>query len=154
MGASLMGYRRDQLIAQVFAPRTRQQVRAIDELLNELRLQPQAGATPITGPLTNPIINGAIFRTAARTVTQSGTILLTDWELRADATAGNLLLTLPTALAGKGVQIHVKKIDLTDNTVTVAGAGNDQIDGGATAVLTVQHESITIASDGSQWDIL
>ena len=49
----------------------------------------------------------------------------------ADATAGNLLLTLPTALAGKGVQIHVKKIDLTDNTVTVAGAGNDQIDGGA-----------------------
>jgi hypothetical protein len=38
--------------------------------------------------------------------------------------------------------------------VIIDGAGAETIDGGLTATLTTQFESLTIISDGSNWHIL
>lgn len=59
--------------------------------------------------------------------TANYTVLASDWgfsdvlNLMVDATAGNLIITLPTSgMYGKTIQI--KKVDLTMNTVTINGA--------------------------------
>ena len=71
---------------------------------------------------------------------------------------GNVTVNLPTAASafdnGLGRIYHIKKIDADADTVTVDGNGSETIDGGTTAVLTIQFESITIQSDGSNWHIL
>ena len=57
----------------------------------------------------------------------------------ADATAGGFTVTLPAASANSGRIVQVIKIDSTGNTVTVAGAGADKINGSATASLSSQY---------------
>lgn len=69
-----------------------------------------------------------------------------------DASGGNSTVNLPAASAN--AQITIKKTDATANTVTIDGNGAETIDGGLTAVLTTQYESITLISDGSNWFII
>jgi hypothetical protein len=73
--------------------------------------------------------------------------------LLCDCTANAITINLPTA-AGNVAKFHVKKIDASANTVTVDPAGGETIDGGATAVLQVQSESIDLVSDGTNWVIV
>jgi hypothetical protein len=68
-----------------------------------------------------------------------------------DATAGAVVLTLPTALSSKWRVYTIKKIDASVNTVTVDAAGAETIDGALTVVMTLQWERITIQSDGTAW---
>lgn len=69
----------------------------------------------------------------------------------ADASAGNIVETLPAASALTGKFYTVKKIDSTANTVTVARAGSDTIDGQTSVVLETQDSTITLISDGADW---
>ncbi len=75
-----------------------------------------------------------------------------------DATAGNVVITLPTAASafsgGIGRVYNVKKVDASANTVTVDGSGAETIDGAATQVLTDQYQSMTIQSNGTSWGVL
>lgn len=84
------------------------------------------------------------------TLTTSHTVVL------CDASSGPLSITLPAASANGGRLYHIKKADSSANAVTIDGDGLDTIDGGLTAVLTVQYESITINGDSVEdnWDIL
>lgn len=69
-----------------------------------------------------------------------------------DATAAAVTITLPAAVTG--AQIIVKKTDSSANVVTIATPSAETIDGVATTRLTVQHESITLVSDGTNWFII
>jgi len=70
-----------------------------------------------------------------------------------DATGGSFSVTLPLA-AESFKKIIIKKIDVSGNTVTVDGNGAETIDGQLNYQLTLQYESITIISDGTQWFII
>lgn len=109
------------------------------------------------GPFGSPLEQ----RTEAKieTVTGNTTLDSTHSTLLVNA-SGNVIITLPTAASAfnntDGVgRIHVvKKIDVDADTVTIDGNGSETIDGGLTAVITTQYESITIQSNGAFWSIL
>ena len=71
-----------------------------------------------------------------------------------DDTAGSTVtITLPAAASHTGRVYHIKKLGTTANVI-VDGNASETIDGGTTATLNTQYESITIACDGSNWSIL
>jgi hypothetical protein len=77
----------------------------------------------------------------------------TDGELliKADLAAG-FTIVLPTAVGNKA-KIHIKKIQAA-GAIIVDGNAAETIDGGLTATLNNQNESITIVSDNANWMII
>lgn len=71
-----------------------------------------------------------------------------------DATSGNKVLNLPAAATSVNYRIDIKKTDSSVNTLTVDPNGAELIEGGTTAVLTTQYESISIVCDGTEWWVL
>jgi hypothetical protein len=67
----------------------------------------------------------------------STTTTLTNWQVNVpiDATAGNLTVTLPDAIANSAKQIVLSRIDATANIVTIAAAAGQTIEGNATYVM-------------------
>lgn len=71
-----------------------------------------------------------VTASAALTVTQCGT-------LQVDATAGNIVLTLPASgVATDEALYEIDRLDATANTVTIAAAGTDTIGGAASVTLS------------------
>ena len=70
-----------------------------------------------------------------------------------DAVGGVVTIDLPSAAASRGKKYYIKKIGSTANVIIDASA-LETIDGGLTATLTTQYESITIFCDGTTWWIL
>ena len=66
--------------------------------------------------------------------------------------SGTFTITLPAAADNTGKLINIKNIGT--GTITVDPNETETIDGGLTAVLTVQYECISIISDGSNWYII
>ena len=69
-----------------------------------------------------------------------------------DTIGGAATIDLPAA-SNRKAEYVIKKLGSTGN-VTIDANGGDLIDGGATAVLTTQYESLTIVSDLSDWWII
>lgn len=90
----------------------------------------------------NPLIDGFIFNTYIITANYS----VTDGDtcIFADATGGNISVTLKTPAEMRKKRIVVKKTDASANTVTVVGT----IDGAANYVLTTQYQFVQVESDG------
>lgn len=67
-----------------------------------------------------------------------------------DATAGNLVVTLPKATAQWRKPYVIKKIDSSANTITITADTTvpDKIDGAATVVISLQYHTVYIVSDG------
>lgn len=91
---------------------------------------------------------------ATSTKTSNYTITGTDVVVFADATSGNVTITLPTASANTGYRFYVKRIDSTGNTVSIARSGSDTIDGQTSVSIAAQYDSYTIISNGSLWYII
>lgn len=70
----------------------------------------------------------------------------------ANASSGNVTVTLPTAVGNGGKYFFVKKVDSTGNKVIVSGAPS--IDGDATLELLLQYECVQLVSDGSNWYVV
>ena len=85
----------------------------------------------------------------AATVTM---VRATDHTKLCDCTSNAITVNLDAANAG--MQYVIKKIDATANAVTIDANGSETIDGGLTAVINTQYESVTIVSDGSNWFIV
>jgi len=68
------------------------------------------------------------LRIGTRTITADYNIQATDCEILADASAGNITVALPSALA-TGQIFRVKRIDSSGNMVTVLAQTTDLIDG-------------------------
>lgn len=91
---------------------------------------------------------------ATSTKTSNYTIGATDTVIFANATSGNVTITLPTASSTSGYRFYVKRIDSSSNTCAVARSGSDTIDGQTSVSLDLQYTSLTIVSDGSAWYII
>ena len=91
-----------------------------------------------------------------QTKTASYTVVLSDFGangtlfIRADATAGDMVITLPAASVTAGLTVIVKKVDATTNVVTISAAS---IDGLASRVIRVANVSSSIISNGTVYNI-
>ena len=70
-----------------------------------------------------------------------------------DATSGNLIGTLPTAVGNLGSFIHVKRVDSSVNTVTIDTTGSETIDNFDSLTLA-ENQNLMVISDGANWRIL
>lgn len=68
----------------------------------------------------------------------------------ANATGGNITVTIPTSIIGT---YNVKKIDSSANTVTIVPSSGT-IDGGASTIISQQYASISCIGNGTNLDIL
>jgi hypothetical protein len=89
-----------------------------------------------------------------RTETTSYLATLLDEVILCDATLGPITITLPTAVGNAGKLYSVKKIDSSNNRVTVDGNGAEPIDGDLDFDLKKQHEVIQVVADGTGWWIV
>lgn len=99
--------------------------------------------------------NVGVFPTFnTREINASETLEDDDYLVLVDATAGAVTATLPTAASKEGSKVTVKKTDVSVNAVTVEGDGSETIDGAANVSLAAQYDSVTVASDGTEWWIV
>jgi hypothetical protein len=91
---------------------------------------------------------GTATKTTSYTITSSDTVIF------ADATSGNVTITLPAASGLAGYRFYVKRIDSASNTVTVSRSGSDTIDGMTSFTLDLQYTAFAVVSNGSNWYIL
>jgi hypothetical protein len=89
-------------------------------------------------------------RRGMTSVTGNYTVLADDDILLIDATAGNITVTLPTAVGIKGKVYTTKRIDNSSNTVTIDGDGTETIDGSASYSL-FYLEFVELGSDNANW---
>jgi len=85
------------------------------------------------------------------TRTANYTAAATDDVILANATSGNIVVTLAAASGLTGHVYRIKKIDSSTNTVTITPNGSNKIDNASTVVMSVQYQSYEIVSDGSNW---
>ena len=99
---------------------------------------------------------GDLLASSLTVTTQTASYLIDpgDGVILMDASIGDLTATLPPAAANTDERFYIKKIDTTNNLVTVVPAGAEDIDGGPTAPLSNPYEAITVVSDGSNWWIV
>ena len=67
-----------------------------------------------------------------------------------DSTAGAMTVTLPT-ISAEGENYRLKRVDITNNEVTVTGTGGETIDGLVSLPLRVVDELNVVAVDDS-WE--
>lgn len=84
------------------------------------------------------------------TLTANTTLSYVQPQVLCNAAAGAFTITLPTAV-NSFTTYHVKKVDATANTCTIATTNAQTIDGAATKVLSTQYSSTTVVSDNSNW---
>jgi len=71
-----------------------------------------------------------------------------------DAAGANRTITLPSAATlTSGFTYVIRKLDSSNNTVIVDPNSTQTIDGVTTYTLTKQYETLTIVSNGTNWDI-
>lgn len=89
-----------------------------------------------------------------RTVTASEVLSIDDCNINVDASAGNVVLTLPSLdELWNGKLYSIKKIDSSAYTVTVTVDGGDSetIDGLTTLVIAFQYDAPKIVLDDTDW---
>lgn len=91
---------------------------------------------------------------SATTITSSTALTYTQSLVFVDATLGSVTLTIPSASGNSGKQFNIKKIDASINTIILDPIGSETIDGDTTLTVLNQYDSVTIASNGSNWFII
>ena len=106
-------------------------------------------ATPtITGKATLAGLVGA-----ASTKTANYTLTTSDHYILADATSGNLTLTLPAASGNAGLQYHITKTTAA-NQVIIDPNASETINGSSTFTIYATHDGLIIECDGVGWRIV
>lgn len=106
----------------------------------------------VSGGLPVWAADSASFSTT--TQTSNYTIGASDTVIFANATSGNVAVTLPAASSLAGYRFYIKRIDGSSNTVTVQRTGGDTIDGMTSFTIDQQYTAIAVISNGSAWYIL
>lgn len=98
----------------------------------------------------------AILRTlVSKTFTDTPyAVLTTDQVILVDASGGATTATLPTAVGVGGKTYTIKKTDSSVNAVIVATTSAQTIDGETTFSIEGQYDTITVISDGANWNII
>jgi hypothetical protein len=105
----------------------------------------------VAGSPATPTWQDTTYPTATKT--SNYTIGSSDTVIFADATSGNVTITLPAASGLAGYRFYVKRTDGASNTCSVAPASGT-IDGAASVSLDVRYMSLMVVSNGSAWYIL
>lgn len=74
--------------------------------------------------------------------------------VRTDCTSGAVTITLYTAVGNTGKSVAIKKIDSSANAVTIGTTSSQTIDGSTTYTINGQYNSITMVSNGTNWDVI
>ncbi|HAJ28120.1 MAG TPA: hypothetical protein DCG53_12900, partial [Syntrophus sp. (in: bacteria)] len=122
-------------------------------------------ADPLHGILRGTIATAAYLNalglpptilTPLRTITASGVVQSdTDYILLVDATAGDIVLQLPTVtLMALRREFWFKRVDATDHTVSLVPSGSETIDGQAGALLSTQNETLRLINTGLELSTL
>lgn len=111
-----------------------------------------ASGVTVSDPCGIKVINGQ-DPYPVRAVSTSQTVRIIDEVLLVDATAGNRTITLISAAATPN-QYTIKKTDSSGNTVTIAAAGSETIDGASTKVLSSQWDKATVVPSGGNWYVV
>ncbi len=88
---------------------------------------------------------------AVTSITEDYTVLATDAIILADATAGNITVTLPTAVGIAGRVYIIKKTDTTSNKVIIEGNGVETINLELNQGLAFEGDAPQLASDNANW---
>lgn len=108
-----------------------------------------SNVTITSGSISNIAIGGAIVtKNANYSATTS------DETILANASTGNVTITLPTASGNTGKTYIVKKIDSSANSVIIATTSAQTIDGITTRTFTSQYTGAQVQTDGSNWFVL
>lgn len=102
-----------------------------------------------------PAPSGGGSSSTTTVTTTSYSMVSTDYFIIADDdTAGSLMTInlLSAVTVGDGYEVTIKKRGSTA-TVVVDGNGAQTIDDSLTISITIQYESVTLISDGTQWFI-
>jgi len=127
-----------------------------------LRLDPESLCLNVetgTGHVTKAVnlsVNGSVAA-GNRTITADYSMPLNgeseDYVILADATVGNITVTLSPASGQKGRLLIVKKI-AGPYIVIIDGNSLETIDGSITYVLSSQYQYVSLQSDGTNWFII
>lgn len=93
------------------------------------------------------LISTLVAKSAAYTATAADNVIV------CNSTTAAFTVTLPTAVGALGRTYTVKKTDSSANAVTVDPNGAQTVDGAATYTLAKQWQSVTVVSDGANWQI-
>lgn len=104
--------------------------------------------------LDTGVITGKGFIAALTTKTTAYTLTATDSVILANATTAAFTCTLPTAVGITGRQYTIKRINSGANNVTVGCSASQVIDGAATKTLGSQWSTLTVVSDGANWQVV
>jgi hypothetical protein len=104
-------------------------------------------------PTSTLQVNGS-FSTALTIKTAAYTATSADHIIIGNATTAAFTVTLPTAIGIAGRQYIVKKTDATANAITVATTAAQTIDGASTVTVSIQWQTKTFVSDGTNWLII
>ena len=85
--------------------------------------------------------------------TATGSLDITKNVSFIDATSGDIVATLPTAVGNTGSFIHTKRVDSSANSVTIDTFGSETIDN-YTDIQLAENQNLMIISDGTNWRIL
>lgn len=111
----------------------------------------ESGVT-VSDPCGIKLIDGQVPY-PVRAVSADATVRVIDEVLLVDATAGSRTITLISAAATPN-RYTIKKTDVSANTVTIAAAGAETIDGASTKVLSTQWEKATVIPSGGNWYVV
>lgn len=89
---------------------------------------------------------------ALTTKTTTYTITASDRVIRCDASGGAFTVTLPAA-GNSGRTYEIIKVDTSDNAVTIAGDGAENIDDANTLALKRKYQSAELVDNGTGWNI-
>lgn len=84
----------------------------------------------------NSILNSGIYKTIPNFI---------------NAYTGSVVETLPTAVGNSGIEYLYKKIDSSENTVTINTLLGQTIDGQLEFTLTAENEIVRLMSNNSNW---
>ena len=110
--------------------------------------------------ITETILRGQVFvgdgayETLKRTAITGNLTVSTETLVLADATSGEITVTLPPAADLVDTPIHIKKIDASAFAVIIDGDGSETIDDQLNATISDQYTCLTLVSDGAEWWIL
>lgn len=111
---------------------------------------PSAGSTWYDGVRFHPRPD-AFDIADVKTITNTDSpYTVTDEKLvLCDATAGVITVNLPPVVDWPGEIIRVKKIDSSDNAITIDGDGAETIDGATTVTIVYQYQTLSFTNDGT-----
>jgi hypothetical protein len=105
--------------------------------------------------LNNSQVDGYLFPSASITSNDSPYLVtVNDAFLPVDASTGSVTIALKPVAEARGKRLTIKKIDSSNNTVTVDGNGSETIDDELTQIISIQYDSICVMSDGTEWWIV